>query len=294
MFDSKVSIVIPVYNSEKFLRESIESALNQTYPNIEVIAVNDGSNDGSLEILKEYADKIIIINQENLGLAKAANSGITKMSGTWLKWLSPDDILEPNAVQVLVETAKKLPKNTIVYSNWEIIDEKRKKLRDFYESNYNNLNQFEFNVRLLDGQQININTCLIPSLLFDKGCLLRTLNDVIATDYDFFLRAGILYDVRFYLVEENLLKYRIHKDQTSHKDIAKSLKYLQKIREDILSKLDEKTRHHYLIMLKQYSKNRKLKKKILEKGLKITTMLPKNISDRILLLYLNKIRSERQ
>ena len=292
MSEHLVSILIPVYNSEKFLRESIESTLNQTYPNIEIIAVNDGSTDNSLNILKEYEDKIILIDQENLGLAQAANNGIKKISGDWLKWLSPDDILKPNAVEVLVNEAKKLPENTILYSNWEIVNENGKKLRSFTESNYNSLDKFDFNVRLLDGQQININTCMIPSLLFEDY-LFCSLDDIVAIDYDFFLRVGILFDTKFYLLEESLLEYRIHKDQTSHKGIVESLTYLESVRENILSKLEEKKKNQYKNALKQYLKNKKLEKKILGLGLKILSKLPTNISDKMLILYLNKIRSRR-
>ena len=93
MQDDLVSIVIPVYNSERFLSESIESALNQTYKNIEVIVVDDGSIDNSQEIIKQYSDKIISIKQENSGLASALNLGINKMTGKWFKWFSPDDTM---------------------------------------------------------------------------------------------------------------------------------------------------------------------------------------------------------
>lgn len=78
----------------------------------------------------------------------------------------PYDVLYPYAIEDLVGEAKKLPENTIHYSNWEIIDENGNKVRSFSESNYNDLNNFEFNVRLLNGQQINVNTSLIPSKSF--------------------------------------------------------------------------------------------------------------------------------
>ncbi len=78
--------MIPVYNSEKFLNESIESVLNQTYKNIEVIAIDDGSTDNSLKVLHQYSDRINILSQENQGLAAAINAGIKKMKGKWFKW----------------------------------------------------------------------------------------------------------------------------------------------------------------------------------------------------------------
>jgi glycosyltransferase involved in cell wall biosynthesis len=289
-----ISVVIPIYNSEKFLNDSIESVINQTYKNIEIICINDGSTDDSLKILKNHSDKVIIISQTNQGLASAVNTGIQNMKGRWMKWLSPDDILYPDAIVTLVEEAKKLSENTILYSNWEMIDEKGKKLRDFRESNYNNLNNFEFNTQLLDRQLINVNTVLIPASVFEKGCIMRTLNDTTSVDYDFFLRAGILYGINFHLVERNLLKYRIYKDQTSHRNITKSLKYLEQIKNDILSNLDEKTRTNYCISLKKYSKEKKISKKIMEFGLEIITkFFPESFSDSMLVFYINKIRSRR-
>jgi len=218
-----VSVVIPVYNSEKFLRESINSILNQTYQNIEIIAVDDGSTDDSAKILKEYSDRITIISQSNQGLASALNSGIKKIKGKWFKWFSPDDILYPDAIETLVKEAKNQQENSIIYSNWELIDENGNKLRNFSESNYNNLEKFDFNVRLLDGQLINVNTTLIPCSLFERGCRILELKDPVAIDYDFFLRAGILYDTKFYLISKNLIKYRVHSEQLSHKKISHSL-----------------------------------------------------------------------
>jgi len=288
-----VSVIIPVYNSEKFLKESIESVLSQTYHDIEIITINDGSTDDSIKILNQYSDKIILIDQKNCGLAEAVNAGLRKMSGKWMKWLSPDDILYPNAIEILVKEAKKLPENTIIYSNWEMINEKGKKMRDFYESNYNNLDNFDFNVKLLDAQQINVNTVLIHTSLFNQGCIMRPLDDTAAIDYDFFLRSAILYDIKFHLVEKNLLKYRIHKNQTSHKHILKSLQYLEKIKKDILSELDEKTQDKYYLSLKKYSKNKKIDKKSMDLGLKIIAKLPESISEKMLVFYLNKIRGRR-
>jgi len=289
-----VSVIIPVYNSEKFLAESIESVLNQTYKNIEIIVVDDGSTDQSLSILKKYSDKIIILSQPNLGLALALNMGIKKIKGKWFKWFSPDDILIPETIETLVNEAKKLLKNTIVYSNWELIDQCNKKLRDFSESNYNNLKNFDFNVRLLDGQQINVNTALIPSILFERGCLFQNLKDPVVIDYDFFLRAGLLFDTSFHLIGKSLLKYRIHSNQLSHRNISETLSYLSDIKEEILSQIEESKRQQYIQALNNYKKKKPLTKKTMELGLKIfSKTLPNNITDRILIYYLHKIRRAR-
>jgi len=292
--NDKVSVVIPVFNSEKFLRESIESILNQTYKNIEIISIDDGSTDNSLDILEQYSNKITVIAQQNQGLSACLNTAIKKINGQWFKWFSPDDVLYPNTIEILLNEIKKLPKNTIVYSNWELIDEKNKLVGKFSESDYNNLDNIEFNVRLLDGQQINVNTTLIPTSIFDKGCLMQELKDPVAVDYDFFLRAGVLYGIHFHLIPQYLLRYRIHSSQLSHNNIADSLSYLSEVRNQILSKLEDSKREHYETALEEYDKKKPITKKTIEFGLKLATRsLPNWVTDRLIVLYLNKIRRTR-
>ncbi len=286
-----VSVIIPVYNSAQFLKESLESIINQTYANIEIICVNDGSTDNSLEILKQYSDKITILSQENHGLASALNFGISKMKGSWFKWFSPDDVMYPYTIEILVDTAKK-NSDTIVYSDWEIIDKKGNKLREFHESNYNELSNFEYNIRLLDGQQINVNTTLIPTSLFEK-CSIRELDDPIAIDYDFFLHAALLYDINFYLIQKPLVMYRIHSKQLSHTNISKTLDYISKIKNEILQELDKSFIDRYTHELKQYQKTKSVKRKAMELGVKLLTSAPAWVSNGILIFYLNKIRQGR-
>jgi len=289
-----VSVVIPVYNAEKFLKESIESVLNQTYKNLEIIAVDDGSTDDSLKILKRHSEEITIISQQNQGLGKSLITGLEKTQGKWIKWFSPDDKLLPNAIRILVEEARKLPENTIVYSNWDLIDENEEKLRSFSESNYNALSKFEFNVRLLDGQQINVNTTLIPKSLFEKGCIIRELDEYVVIDYDFFLRAALLFDTKFHLVTDSLVKYRIHTKQLSHQNISKSLSYLDTIRNETLSKLDQSTKEKYIHSLNEYQKRKPIIKKTLELGLKLASKtFPEEITEKLVVFYLNKIRRGR-
>ena len=286
-----VSIIIPVYNSQQFLKESLESIFNQTYSNIEIICVNDGSTDNSLHILQSYSEKITIISQKNQGLASALMTGINNMHGKWFKWFSPDDLMYSNTIETLVNCAKKHP-NTIVYSNWKIIDEKGDELRDFCESNYNDLSDFEYYIRLLDGQQINVNTSLIPSILFEK-CLIRNLDDPVAVDYDFFIRAALLHNVKFYLIQKSLIKYRIHSEQLSHKNISKTLDYVSKIKFEIFQHLDKSIQNKFINELKIYQNSKSTKRKTMEFGMKLVKSTPSWVSDRILIFYLNKIRQGR-
>jgi len=147
---------------------------------------------------------------------------------------------------------------------------------------------------LLDGQQINVNTTLIPTLLFEKGCLFENLDDPTAIDYDFFLRAGILYNTKFHLISEQILKYRIHTNQLSHKNITKTLSFLKIVKNNLLSSIDDSQRNQYLTALEEYNKSKPITKKSMEFGLKfMTEKLPDSLTDRLIIFYLNKLRRTR-
>ena len=103
-----VSIVIPVYNAELYVEEAINSCLNQTYSNIEIIVVNDGSTDSSSEILGSFSDRIRVISQENKGISGALNTGIRGMKSNWYKIMNADDILYPNCVEILTSEISKI------------------------------------------------------------------------------------------------------------------------------------------------------------------------------------------
>ena len=286
--------IVDAADYEKFLTSTIESVLNQSYKNLEIIAVDDGSTDNSQSILQKYENKIKIFQQKNQGLAIAVNFAIKQMKGKWLKWLSPDDLLEHNAIEILVDEANKQSKNTILYSNWDIIDEKNNKLRSFSESNYNELDIFDFNVRLLAGQQINVNTTLIPASLFEENCLFEKLEDPVAIDYHFFLKAGIIFNAKYHLIEKPLLQYRIHSEQLSHKKISQTLSFLAKVQSQILSLVDDSTKEKYQNALLEYEKKKPLQRKTMELGLKIAKdAFPDWVTDWLLVFYLNKIRSSR-
>lgn len=105
----KVSVVIPVYNVEDYLKEALDGIVNQTLDDIEIICVNDGSTDNSLKILNEYAskdDRFIVIDQENGGHAVATNRGIELAKGDYLYLMDADDIVDVNTLKETVEIAE--------------------------------------------------------------------------------------------------------------------------------------------------------------------------------------------
>ena len=105
----KVSIIVPVYNVEKYLRKCLDSLVNQTLKDIEIICINDGSTDDSLNILQEYAREhhnVVVIDQENQGVSIARNNGINKAQGDYIGFVDPDDWVEPDMFKILYEKAE--------------------------------------------------------------------------------------------------------------------------------------------------------------------------------------------
>jgi len=101
-----ISVIIPLYNQRDYVGEAIESVLNQSYSNIELIVVNDGSTDDPSKILKKYKKDITLINQENKGLAGARNVGIKNSSGEYIQFLDADDFLDKDKIRLQVEFAE--------------------------------------------------------------------------------------------------------------------------------------------------------------------------------------------
>lgn len=126
-----VSIIIPCYNSEKYIGECIESVLAQDYDNIEIIVVNDGSTDDSIQILRQYKD-IFVYSQENSGACVARNNGLEKSHGKYIKFLDSDDFLELRVIKKQVDLAESLNGNIIVYGDYYISKEGNKS----YESTF--------------------------------------------------------------------------------------------------------------------------------------------------------------
>lgn len=119
----KVSLIIPIYNSEKYINRCLDSLLQQTLDNIEIICINDGSTDSSQKILEEYSSKypnIIIFKKENGGCGSARNMGIDNSNGEYIEFVDSDDILEIDAVEKMYTSAKKFDSDLVVCGMYRI------------------------------------------------------------------------------------------------------------------------------------------------------------------------------
>ena len=184
-----VSIIIPVYNGSKYLGEAIDSALAQTYKNIEIVVVNDGSTDNGKteEIAKSYGDKIRYFSKPNGGVSSALNYAIKESKGEYISWVSHDDLIYPNKIEAQIEYLKNknlLNKDVIVYSDHSMIN-KDGKLIEICQKQFDEFGE-KTEYALLHGK-INGITLLIPKKAYDT-CGLFSEKLVAVQDYEMWER----------------------------------------------------------------------------------------------------------
>ena len=188
-----VSIITACYNSEKYIERLLQSILIQNYPSIEVIAVNDGSTDKTLEILNSYKKrfpdngyKLEIITQKNKGPSSAFNTGIKKFSGDYLTFIADDDFLKPDSIKNRVDYLKKHDDCDMVYGAVEVVSE-------------NDVNKVIFTRRI---KPFPKNGNLFSNMMLGKNYYYGGLAHLIRTDY--FLSIHPKRDIANYKLGQNI------------------------------------------------------------------------------------------
>jgi len=211
----KVSIVIPVYNGANYMREAIHSALSQTYPNVEVIVVNDGSTDGGEtdRIAKSYGERIRYFAKANGGVSTALNFGIEQMQGDYFSWLSHDDVYAPDKVEKQMEFLKDYPYDTIVYCGYELINSESVKVGQMNPALIHPIEKLNVSMFPLLRGLINGNCLLIHKSHFQRvGLFDPALRST--QDYDLWFKMFRGAQIRF---QEGLyVKSRTHEAQGTH------------------------------------------------------------------------------
>lgn len=214
MFNPKVSITIPVYNWSNYLSEAIDSALMQTYKNIEVIVINDGSKDNwaTEKVALSYGKKIQYFAKENWWVSTALNLGIQKATWEYISWLSHDDLYYPNKIEEQIKILELLEnKDTLIYSNLEQIDFNWNVINKSVSKNIpNDKMLFSFLIR---EHWINWCTTLISKNIFNTIWLFNIKYKRIQ-DYDMWFRIIEKYPV--YYMDKVLFISREHPWQDTH------------------------------------------------------------------------------
>ena len=254
-----ISVVIPCFNSEKFIRESIKSVLNQTYKNIQIIVVDDGSDDSTPSILQEFSGCLTVLNQKNSGAGSARNAGLKASNGEYIAFLDSDDYWDPDKIskQLNLMLHEKLD---LVYCGGKTIEKNLNEtilIPQFSGDCYKYFIRYPTTAIILLG---------CSSALFQKA-ILRSSGYFdpafkgAAEDWDFFRRVCKYAKVGF--VDDSLVRYRIHENNVSRRGFIDfyegNLRAIRKmIKED--SSLNVKTKARvvlsfYSIMIKSLFKS---------------------------------------
>lgn len=218
----KISVIIPVYNVEKYLCECLDSVINQTLQDIEIICINDGSKDGSLDILKEYAkndNRIVLIDKENEGAGEARNKGLEKAQGKYLAFLDGDDFYNLDYLDKMYSKAQTTDSDIVICAANSYNDTQKEikpmpwslrlnmlpnkevfNYKDFPNYVFNSFQNWNWN-KLYKNDFIKCN-----NIYFQK---LHRTNDL------YFTCVALVLAKRISVINENLVNYRIGMTQNS-------------------------------------------------------------------------------
>lgn len=207
----KVSVVIPTYNYGHYVCEAIDSVLNQSYPNIEIVVVDDGSKDNTAELLKKYGKKINYIYQENKGISAARNTGICHSTGEFIAFLDSDDIWLADKVEQQIKIFKGKPKIGLVSCSMYHFDTQHKNLEEITYRNYSSHEKF-YSFLVMSNIVSGGSAAIVRKDCFQKVGMFD-INLKVAEDWDMWLRINQYYDI--HIIEKPLVKVRVGFDSIS-------------------------------------------------------------------------------
>ncbi len=261
-----VSIIIPVYNGSNFLEQAIKSALNQTYNNIEIIVVNDGSTDNGLtkKVADKYKKEIRYYEKENGGVSSALNYGIKKMKGDYFAWLSHDDLIEKDHIANLVDFISiEGNEKTIPFSAFKIVDENNNLLIN--ETILAQIHCFDYKISLLQNEysllqgEINGGSVLIPKEAFSKHGMFAE-DQRITQERDMWAR--LIKEYHFVNIPYDTAIIRSHSSQVTNtnSDIKiesdkKNLEIIKNISDEVITRLEKNKVSFYSVLATFYKYN---------------------------------------
>lgn len=194
----KISIITVSYNSEKTIRDTIESVVNQNYKNIEYIIVDGKSTDGTVNIIEEYAKKypnmIKYVSEKDSGIYDAMNKGLRMATGDIIGIVNSDDYYEDDALNIIAANAP-IDELYVIYGGIRLLENNQEERCVIYNHNF------------LEERMIMHPACFVSKSVYDKYGYFDT-NLKVAADYDFFLRINKYSDVAFYPIYRILSNFR--------------------------------------------------------------------------------------
>lgn len=235
-----VSVIIPAYNVESYITDSINSALGQTWSNIEVIVINDGSTDNTLKSINEFKDQITIISQENMGVSAARNNAVKQANGKWIAFLDGDDIWESEKIE------KQLAQTQITKTRWSHTNSKYFGAtidKQSYRSDYTEMYHGNVFSKIILSNFITTSTILMErTLYFEYDGMNESLDAL--EDWELWVRIAKKHPIGY--IPESLTDYRVYPGSTSrkarwvlplHKKVIKRI-FTEIVDEPMLKKLE--------------------------------------------------------
>lgn len=237
----KVSIVIAAYNIEKYIERCLDSVINQSYRDLEIIVVNDGSKDTTLEKLEKKAmedNRIVIVNKQNQGLIEARKSGYEKVTGEYVLFIDGDDWIDLDAVKKLKSKIEENNSDIVCFEYFETFDNK-KKVEGIKSKKFNNLQGKEFLKCILTGEILPMIWGKFLRVSFLKNNNIEFPSNIsYAEDLAFVSSLGCNNPSVTYL-DENLYMY-YQRDESITKQISPKLLEISEAMNFIKKKLEEK------------------------------------------------------
>jgi glycosyltransferase involved in cell wall biosynthesis len=259
----KVSVIMPTYNRASMIMESIRSVLGQSFTNLELIIVDDGSTDGTGEIVASYLDpRIKYFRQNNLGVVAARNSALEHASGEYIFFLDSDDVLMKNAMEKAVRVLDGHPEAGFCFGQAYLMDDKQRVFglrRQGYTPSYVKDGIGEIEKAVLNGNHIPTSTILVRRECLEKIGFFNKEFGLGSEDFELWIRLARLYSVAY--IAEPLIKYRVHNGSiTSSRSLEEIEKHNTEIIERILNDPEislslEKSQPYFrmLVRLAQYA-----------------------------------------
>ena len=222
----KVSVLVPVYNVEKYLRECLDSLINQSLREIEIVCINDGSKDDSLDIIKEYAatdDRIKIVNKKNTGYGDSMNRGLMEASGEYVGIVEPDDFVELDTFEKMYNVAKENEVDVVKANFYEYSTEKKE---DTYKSDLFLDDEIEKVINIRSNRHIFFQQPSVWSAIYSRDLLLKNGIKFLPSEGASYQDAGFTFKVwavakRVFFMDNAFLHYRKDNPNSSVKSDGK-------------------------------------------------------------------------
>ncbi len=241
----KISVVTASYNYQDYIKETIQSVLDQTYNDLELIIVDDCSNDNSVDVIKSFNDERIklFINKKNLGLAQTVKRGVECATGEWIVFLESDDLITPDNIEKKVQIIKKYSDLNLIFNDCEFFGDENK-IKDFSIA----LKKTRVLLKNKNYPQNMFYNFYLSNKIFTFSSVMAKREDLLKISYnppidsllDWWLWVQLAYIGNFYYIPEKLTKWRLHKNS-----------YIESSNNISLNKIHNKM---YYKMFKKYKK----------------------------------------